>query len=329
MKDLLNLIEKSSFKDDFLVNPGDLSEKSLYKLLKWYDGNIYNMSEARVNNAVNILAWCYTNADELDYLPRDLRNKYIRDASKKYQISKEKLVNLYSSHTSLIFPDGNQTTIIAFEGIDGSGKTVQMSLLENRLKKDKKGVASKSFPIYESFFGSHIGKFLSGMGTFDANKVDPKSMSLWYALDRWKAFENFNFTQYDYLLLNRFTLSSAVYQSARVEPNQRFEFVNWIFDLEHSQLGLPVPDLYIVLDLNEETSKKNISTKGFRQYVGEKADVYEDSEVIISNARHIYHELAKKHKNILIIDCLDENHNMKSPEEINKLVMKVIENGKY
>lgn len=329
MGSLLSIIEKLHTHEDYLVKSSELNENLLHRVLKWYDGNVYNRSNERVSNALNILEWCYYRAADLEYLPRDIRDNYFENAGETFKISHEKLDKLFITHSKLLFPKQNETKIIAFEGIDGSGKTVQMSLIEEYLKSNEKQVAIRSFPVYDSFFGSHIGNFLSGNDKLNANNVDPKSMSLWYALDRWKAFENFNYNNYDYLLLNRFTLSSAVYQSSRVGPEHRSEFVQWIFELEHSQLGLPAPDLYIVFDLNAETSRKNISNKGFRNYVGEKPDVYEDSTDIMKNARNIYQELADQYKNIVIIECMDENHNMKSPQEINKMVMRVLEDGKY
>ncbi|EKS8354322.1 thymidylate kinase [Bacillus cereus] len=328
MSSLLNIVEKLQYRKDFLLNTEDLPEKLINKLLKWYDGNPYNKSDKRIKEAFHILLWCYDKSD-LDYLPREMREKRFEAAAQALNISYEKLVKLFSSHTKVLFPAQKETKIIAVEGIDGSGKTVQMSLLEEQLKAKDKQTIIKSFPVYDSFFGKNIGQFLSGNEEVNANDVDPKSMSLWYALDRWKEFEKFNFVNYDYLLLNRFTLSSAVYQSSRVKPELREEFIQWIFELEHSQLGLPSPDLYIVFDLNTETSKKNVSNKGFRDYVGEKADVYEESTDIMRNARGIYQELAKKYNNIVIINCLDEDNKMKTPEEINQIVMKVIEDGEY
>lgn len=329
MKELLNLIQKFESSDEnYILTSEDVSKKVINKLLKWYDGNIYNISDERIKHAFKIIVWCY-GMSELDYLPRTQRNDSFKIASSEFEISYEKLVQLFKAYTEMLSSNVKETKIIAFEGIDGSGKTVQMSLFEEKLKSTNSKVIVKSFPVYDGFFGKDIGKLLSGNEETDANNVDPKSMSLWYALDRWKNFENFDYTSYDYLLLNRFTLSSAVYQSSRVQTKLQTEFVQWVFDLEHSQLGLPSPDLYIVFDLNTETSKKNVSTKGYRDYLGDKADVYEDSTDIMSNARNIYKQLAIKHDNIVIINCLNEDGEMKKPEEINDIVMKVVENGQY
>lgn len=74
-----------------------------------------------------------------------------------------------------------KTKIIAFEGIDGSGKTLQWDLLTARLRSEGYRVGTKSFPIYESFFGSQVGRLLRGQ-PLRADEVDSRSMCLWYAL---------------------------------------------------------------------------------------------------------------------------------------------------
>ncbi|MBO7408063.1 MAG: thymidylate kinase, partial [Clostridia bacterium] len=73
------------------------------------------------------------------------------------------------------------------------------------------------FPCYGSFFGSQIGVFLSGSGSVSAADVDVRSMSLWYAMDRVKAFEQFDAKAYDVILLNRSTMANAAYQGSRVQ----------------------------------------------------------------------------------------------------------------
>ena len=46
-----------------------------------------------------------------------------------------------------------KTKIICLEGLDGSGKTVQTTLLEEYLKQSGKSVFLIDFPQYDSFFG--------------------------------------------------------------------------------------------------------------------------------------------------------------------------------
>ncbi|MDD7687731.1 MAG: thymidylate kinase, partial [Clostridiales bacterium] len=81
-----------------------------------------------------------------------------------------------------------KTKIITIEGIDGSGKTVQFDLLSSKLESMGYSVAKRAFPVYESFFGSQVGRLLSGADGIKATDVDQKSMALWFALDRFDSF---------------------------------------------------------------------------------------------------------------------------------------------
>ena len=61
----------------------------------------------------------------------------------------------------------NQTKIIAFEGIDGTGKSVQMEALRGKLEQRGWKVGVLSFPDYGSFFGGCVGRYLTKKGYRD------------------------------------------------------------------------------------------------------------------------------------------------------------------
>ena len=87
--------------------------------------------------------------------------------------------------------------IIAFEGIDGTGKSVQMACLSETLKKRGLKVKEISFPMYDTFFGEMVGRYLSAKDGIAANTVDGKSMALWFALDRFEAFRSLDYSDCD------------------------------------------------------------------------------------------------------------------------------------
>ena len=218
-----------------------------------------------------------------------------------------------------------KTKLIAFEGIDGSGKTVQISKWQAFLENAGFRTITKSFPVYESFFGAEIGNLLAGTKPVTAQNLDPKSMCLWYALDRWRVFQSFAYSAYDYVLLNRFSLSNAVYQSIRTLPAERESFISWVFELEEVQLGLPSPDLYVVFDSTPEISAQNISKKGYRNYVGDKPDVYEASAEMMNQVCALYLQIARKLNNIFVVNCVEDGGAMKDPDEIFSEVKKRLE----
>ena len=212
--------------------------------------------------------------------------------------------------------------IISFEGIDGTGKTTQIELLKKYLVGKGFKVNVRSYPVYDSFFGKEIGKQLSNKNT-DYN-IDPRSMALWYAMDRWNDRKNFIETdeETDILLLNRYTLSSMVYQVIRAGESN--ELKDWIENLEHVILNLPRPDLYLIFDLPFELALKNNEGKGKREYIDGEVDKYERDVKLQTKARELYKKFGLEQNNAAVINCFDDDQ-MISIEQIFSKIKKEVE----
>ena len=213
--------------------------------------------------------------------------------------------------------------IIAIEGIDGSGKTLQANQLKMRLEQNGKRVKELSFPQYGRFFGKEVGRYLSGESV-RADQVDAKSMSLWYAMDRWDAFRTLDCSGCDILLLNRYVMSNAVYQAIRDIDRDAGDNWTWIKALEHDELGLPEPDLYILLDVAPDCAQKNVDCKGERNYVKGR-DVYEEQENLLLRARARYLEIGKRESNVEIVACMDEQQRQASPDVIAERIWGIVQ----
>ena len=216
------------------------------------------------------------------------------------------------------------TKIIAFEGIDGTGKTVQLQRLYERLSARGLRVQTLSFPMYDTFFGAEVGRLLSGSGGVRANEVDQKSMALWYALDRFEAFLHYDFSRADVLLINRYILSNAVYQSVRERDLGNADLLDFVVELEYRHFRIPEANAHIVLDMNPETAYENVGKKGYREYVGDQPDIYEALPDIQKRARQKYIEYAARMPGIHIIPCMEQNR-LKSIADIGKLVDSVVD----
>ncbi|MGE0727497.1 MAG: dTMP kinase [Acidimicrobiia bacterium] len=186
--------------------------------------------------------------------------------------------------------------LIAIEGIDRAGKTTQTELLASWLRERGRQVATLSFPRYDSFFGRKIRALLDGHGAVSAATLDPESMSLWYALDRWDAFAHLD-AGADVVLLNRYTLSNAVYQSSRTTAEDADRLFAWIIELEHGRLALPVPALTVVLDVAPALSQAR-ARAGDR---AEQPDVYERSAALLDAARQRYLTAAEQVDGVVIV----------------------------
>ena len=198
----------------------------------------------------------------------------------------------------------SETKIIAFEGIDGTGKSVQMEQLRVKLEQQGLTVGVLSFPDYGSFFGGCVGRYLAKKDGVSASDVDQRSMALWFAMDRWAAFQGFDYSRFDVLLINRYVLSNAVYQSIRDRDVDKPDILDFVLELEHRQLKLPQPDLYLILDVDLTAAQSNVSKKGYRDYVGDEKDEYEKQDSIQIRARAKYLSFGERLDNVQVIPCM-------------------------
>lgn len=211
---------------------------------------------------------------------------------------------------------------IAFEGIDGSGKSVQFNLLKDLLLEKNKAVGVLDFPDYDSFIGKEIGRLLSGKDKVTAADLDPRSMSLWYAVDRLNAFKAFDESQYEIVLMNRSTMANAAYQGTRSDDAK--SFAQWVYELEFTTLGIPKPDVFFIFDIPTSLSRKNVAKKGFRGYVGNDADVYEKDVAFLENVRNGYLACAEFYPGSVVLNCADESEEMRPIAEISADVLRIL-----
>ena len=200
----------------------------------------------------------------------------------------------------------SETKIIAFEGIDGTGKSVQMERLKERLTRRGLSVGTLSFPDYGSFFGGCVGRYLTKKDGVSASDVDQRSMALWFAMDRWAAFQGFDYRRFDVLLINRYVLSNAVYQSIRDRDLNGPDILDFVTELEFEQLKIPRPHLQLILDMDLSDAQQNVSKKGYRDYAGDEKDEYEKQDAIQIRARAKYLAFGERLKNVQVIPCMEK-----------------------
>ncbi len=178
--------------------------------------------------------------------------------------------------------------LIEVEGLDGAGKSTQVALLAEALST----VDVVSFPRYDSFFGRQIRLLLDGTGEVSAQTVDPRSMALWYALDRAQWARDRKPSPDGVVLLNRYTLSNAVYQSARSGE----DLFDWVLRLEFEELGLPRPDVTVVLDVPPSLSRLRVAGRG-------ESDVYERAGDLLSRVRDGYLAAATRLPDVIVVSA--------------------------
>lgn len=208
--------------------------------------------------------------------------------------------------------------LFVIDGTDGTGKETQTNLLKERLLKEFK-VKKVSFPNYESSIGEMIKSYLKGdFGTLDT--VNPYMVSTLYALDRLNSFNNDwrnNYENGDIIICDRYTTSNIIHQTTRLKNKD--SYIKWLKDYEYRKLGLPFPDLVFYLDMPIEKTIE-LRKERLNKFNGsQEQDIHERNTKYLKECYNNAKEIAKK-ENWFVIDCLNENGELKSIQEINDIV---------
>lgn len=157
--------------------------------------------------------------------------------------------------------------IIALEGLDGSGKSTQIRLLQKFLHgKGFKAIVFK-FPFYESPTGRLIKDYLEGKldvsaETFDLLQTADKQ-TLQYQFNSWEE------QGIDFLILDRYTLTQMVYGEANGVD------LAWIKKLQEK---LRKPDFEVYIDIPVSLSMERSG----------KTDRYEKDAEMLTRVRENY-----------------------------------------
>jgi dTMP kinase len=137
---------------------------------------------------------------------------------------------------------GTSGRLIAFEGLDQSGKQTQAELLRDRLKQDGRKARLVSFPDYATSIGEEIARALQG-----EREYGPDVMQLLYIANRYERKPDLMRWLEGGLILvsDRYTASSVAYGEAFGLD------ARWLADM---QKYLPPAAMTIFLDINPETA---------------------------------------------------------------------------
>jgi dTMP kinase len=132
--------------------------------------------------------------------------------------------------------------LIAFEGLDQSGKQTQAERLRDRAVAAGHLVRLLSFPAYDTSIGAEIGRALQGDRDYG-----PDVMQLLYIANRyeWKPQIEFELGRGTVLICDRYLASSIAYGEAQGLD------AAWLTDI---QKYLPQPDITFLLDIDPDVS---------------------------------------------------------------------------
>jgi len=162
--------------------------------------------------------------------------------------------------------------LIAFEGLDQSGKQTQAERLRDRVVEAGRLVRLLSFPAYDTAIGTEIGRALQGDRDYG-----PDVMQLLYVANRyeWKPQIEFELGRGTVLICDRYLASSIAYGEAQgLDPA-------WLAEM---QKHLPPPDITFLLDIDPGVSaQRKIADR----------DKYERDLALLGRVRASYMRQAK------------------------------------
>lgn len=194
--------------------------------------------------------------------------------------------------------------IIAFEGIDGSGKGTQSKMLYKYFQEQNIPTILFEFPGYtKTFFGKVVGEFLNG-DFGDLGQVHPKLAAILYAGDRYEQSQEIR----DYLskgynvICDRYVPSNIAHQIAKLPIEEQDKMIVWIEHLEYEVFHLPKPNVVFFMNMQPELSSQLVLKKDQRSYTDKKQDIHEADQSYLDKVYIAFQELAKS-TNWKTIDC--------------------------
>ena len=171
--------------------------------------------------------------------------------------------------------------LIAFEGLDQSGKQTQAERVRDQVRARGRDCRLLSFPDYTTAIGTEIAKALHGEREYGADV-----MQLLYVSNRYERRPDITrwLEEGAVVVCDRYLASSIAYGEAQgLDPQ-------WLTDV---QRFLPQPDLTILLDIAPEIAVQRKATG---------RDRYERDLALLSRVRDSYRRQAEQNR-WLRLDC--------------------------
>jgi dTMP kinase len=185
----------------------------------------------------------------------------------------------------------NRGALIAFEGIDGTGKGTQARLLIAALRRAGRRVRIFSFPAYgRTLSSSLVADYLNGR----FGDLRPRLTALLFACDRLEQSAGIRqaLDSGAFVVCDRYVPSNLAHQVAREPRAGKAALRRFILDLEYRRFGLPRPDAVLFLDMTPALARRRVMQKGRRQYTRLQLDIQESDRGHLAASLHEYREQA-------------------------------------
>jgi len=209
-------------------------------------------------------------------------------------------------------------SLIVIEGTDGVGKSTQFARLCERAQAEGYPFRRLVFPQYQEESSALIRMYLAGEFGKRPGDVNPYAASAFYAVDRyasWKKVWQDWYQSGGLVLADRYTTSNAVHQTSKLADAEQKPFLDWLRDFEYDKLGLPEPDLVLLLDVPTDRSEALLRRREADTHT--KGDIHETDSGYLAACR----ASARKAAEVwgwTRINCLNEAGELRSIDEIHE-----------
>lgn len=225
-----------------------------------------------------------------------------------------------------------QGKLIVIEGTDSSGKNTQAKLLTEALAKNH-SVTMVSFPQYGKYSAAPIEAYLAGKFGSDPELVNAYAGSLLYSVDRFCSYRDRTEPDswgdcYDHngiVIADRYTTSNIVHQMEKLAKSNEAakDFIQWLYSIEYTKMGIPRPDAVIFLDIPTDIAKAlneaRTAQSGGEHKSGSKTDIHEQNYEYMERCRQSGLRAAAL-DGWKLINCAKDGKPL-SIEEIHALIM--------
>lgn len=202
--------------------------------------------------------------------------------------------------------------LIAFEGVDGAGKTTQAHAVSKLLGGDNEVITTPE-PTHGPI-GTVLREILGGAGSFD-----PTTIQLLFTADRSHHVNtviNPSLKSGKVVITDRYILSTMAYGTASGLD------ADWLHTLNEK---FPWPDINLIFDIDPKTAMDRLESRfviqnkeGNADPQGSKPSIFEKLD-FMTKVRELYGDFVNKYPNCFIIDA------RKPADEVTREIMRIIE----
>jgi dTMP kinase len=220
---------------------------------------------------------------------------------------------------------------LAIEGIDGSGKRTLAENLKKKFEALNIETEIISFPRHqEEFSGELVDKFLYEGLRFNDDEYKEIREGMLYAIDRMVSLGRIRengkskldeYNENKLLIFDRYLSSNFIHRCNDMKEKDLKSYINTMKYIEFKLLGLPEPDITLVLSVKPEVSYQNILNRGRET----------DENETIENLTKAYNNLQRlcDIEGYVMIDCCKQNedgsYEMLTREEITEKAWEALE----